>query len=245
LDDQRTVLAEANWLGTVYHGLPPDSLRPSYDSGGYLAFLGRLTPEKGPHVAIRVAHAANLPLRIAAKVPRGERGYFKEQLKPLIDGEQIQLAGEIDDRGKQDFLSNAAALLFPIDWPEPFGLVMIEAMACGTPVIAYRRGSVSEVVEDGVTGFIVDDEQGALQAINRLPELDRRRVRTEFERRFTARRMAEDHVRHYRMLAAKSAKQATRAIAGAQERDQLSAGQVPPMEEQRDAVTTRTGQNGL
>ena len=146
-DNQRSVLAEANWLGTVYHGLPPDSLRPSYDSGGYLAFLGRLTPEKGPHVAIRLARAANLPLRIAAKVPRGERGYFKEQLEPLIDGEQIQLAGEIDDRGKQDFLSNAAALLFPIDWPEPFGLVMIEAMACGTPVIAYRRGSVSEVVE--------------------------------------------------------------------------------------------------
>ena len=244
-DDQRTVLAEANWLGTVYHGLPPDSLRPRYDSGGYLAFLGRLTPEKGPHVAIRLAHAANLPLRIAAKVPRGERGYFKEQLEPLIDGEQIQLAGEIDDRGKQDFLSNAAALLFPIDWPEPFGLVMIEAMACGTPVIAYRRGSVSEVVEDGVTGFIVDDEQGALQAINRLPQLDRRRVRAEFERRFTARRMAEDYVRHYQMLAARSAKQAARAVAGAQERDQLSVGQVPPMEAQRDAVSTRTGENGL
>ena len=130
----------------------------------------------------------------------------------VVDGKQIQLAGEIDDRGKQDFLSNAAALLFPIDWPEPFGLVMIEAMACGTPVIAYRRGSVSEVVEDGVTGFIVDDEQGALQAINRLPQLDRRRVRAEFERRFTARRMAEDYVRHYQMLAARSAKQAARCI---------------------------------
>jgi glycosyltransferase involved in cell wall biosynthesis len=141
-----------------------------------------------------------MPLRIAAKMPRAERGYFNERVKPMIDGEQIRLVGEVTDRAKAGFLAHAAALLFPIDWPEPFGLVMIEAMACGTPVIAFRRGSVPEVIEDGVTGFIVDDEAEALRAIKRLAELDRRSVRYGFERRFTARRMAEDYVRHYQLL---------------------------------------------
>jgi glycosyltransferase involved in cell wall biosynthesis len=199
-NDQRTPLAGANWLGTIYHGLPADSLRPSLTAGSYLAFLGRLTAEKGPEAAIRLARAASMPLRIAAKVPRAERGYFKEQIEPLVDGKQIQLIGEVNERTKEDFLANAAALLFPIDWPEPFGLVMIETMACGTPVIAFRRGSVPEVVEHGVTGFIVDDEEQALQAIKQLRELDRGRVRDGFERRFTARRMAEDYVRRYRLL---------------------------------------------
>ena len=199
-NDQRTPLPEARWLGTVYHGLPPDSLRPRFENGNYLAFLGRLAPEKGPETAIRLARAAGLPLRIAAKIPRGEKGYFKQQLEPLIDGQQIKLIGEVNDRTKETFLREAAALLFPIDWPEPFGLVMIEAMACGTPAIAFRRGSVPEVIEDGVTGFIVDNEQEALRAIKRLPELDRRRVRTAFERRFTARRMAEDYLRLYQAL---------------------------------------------
>jgi glycosyltransferase involved in cell wall biosynthesis len=141
-----------------------------------------------------------MPLRIAAKVPRAERGYFKEQVEPLVDGQQIQIVGEVNERSKENFLANASALLFPIDRPEPFGLVMIEAMACGTPVIAFRRGSVPEVVEHGATGFIVDDEEQALQAIKHLPELDRKRVRDGFERRFTARRMAEDYLQRYGLL---------------------------------------------
>jgi glycosyltransferase involved in cell wall biosynthesis len=199
-NDQRRPLPEARWLGTIYHGLPPDSLRPRFENGKYLAFLGRLTPEKGPETAIRLARAAGLPLRIAAKIPRGERGYFKEQLEPLIDGQQIKLSGEVNDRTKEAFLREATALLFPINWPEPFGLVMIEAMAVGTPVIAFRRGSVPEVVEDGVTGFIVDNEEEALRAIKRLPELDRRWVRAAFERRFTSRRMADDYLRLYQAL---------------------------------------------
>jgi glycosyltransferase involved in cell wall biosynthesis len=199
-EDQRKPLSGANWLGTIYHGLPADSLRANLSPGGYLAFLGRLSPDKGPETAIRLARAAKMPLRIAAKLPRAERGYFKEQLEPLIDGKEIQIVGEVNERTKQSFLANASALLFPIDWPEPFGLAMIEAMACGTPVIAFRRGSVPEVIDDGVTGFIVDDEQEGLQAIKRLSDLDRSRVRAGFERRFTARRMAEDYVRHYYLL---------------------------------------------
>jgi len=199
-ENQREPLPNASWLGTIYHGLPEDSLRPSYAPGGYLAFLGRLTPEKGPEAAIRIARAAGQPLRIAAKVPRGERRFFKERVEPLVDGEQVRITGEVDDRTKQDFLAGAAALLFPIDWPEPFGLVMIEAMACGTPVIAFRSGSVPEVIEDGVSGFIVETEEEAVQAVKRLSALDRREVRRAFERRFTARRMAEDYVRHYQQL---------------------------------------------
>jgi glycosyltransferase involved in cell wall biosynthesis len=199
-NDQRVPLGGAYWLGTIYHGLPPDSLRPSLAAGSYLAFLGRLSAEKGPEAAIRLARAASMPLRIAAKLPRAERGYFKEQIEPLVDGKQIELVGEVNDRTKESFLANAAALLFPIDWPEPFGLVMIEAMACGTPVIAFRRGSVPEVVEHEVTGFIVDDEEQTLQAIKHMPGLDRKRVRDGFERRFTARRMAEHYVRHYQLL---------------------------------------------
>jgi glycosyltransferase involved in cell wall biosynthesis len=200
-DNQREPLPEANWLGTVYHGMPATLLQPSFSEGRYLAFLGRLTAEKGPEAAIRIARAADMPLRIAAKLPRGERGYFKEKVEPMIDGTHISITGEVDDGTKQDFLSAAAALLFPIHWPEPFGLVMIEAMACGTPVIAFRSGSVPEVVDDGVTGFIVDTEEQAVETIrDRLPKLDRRKVRAGFERRFTARRMAEDYVGHYRTL---------------------------------------------
>jgi glycosyltransferase involved in cell wall biosynthesis len=139
-------------------------------------------------------------LRIAAKVPRGEKSYFSKTIAPQVDGEAVQLVGEVNDRTKEEFLSNAAALIFPIDWPEPFGLVMIEAMACGTPVIAFPCGSVPEVIEDGVTGFIVQTEADAVNAIKRLPELDRRRVRDGFERRFTARQMAQEYIRCYRML---------------------------------------------
>jgi glycosyltransferase involved in cell wall biosynthesis len=205
-DNQRVPLAEANWIGTVYHGLPANLFRPVYDRGSYLAFLGRLTAEKGPEPAIRIAKTAGLPLHIAAKIPRGDRSYFKERLEPQIDGKNVRLTGEVNDEAKERFLAGAAALLFPIDWPEPFGLVMIEAMACGTPVIAYRSGSVPEVIDEGITGFIVDNEAEAVQAVGRLGELDRHRVRRHFEQRFTSRRMAENYLRLYEMLAAKEQK---------------------------------------
>jgi glycosyltransferase involved in cell wall biosynthesis len=201
-NEQRSPLPDANWAATIYHGFPPDWLCPSFGPGQYLAFLGRLAPEKGPEPAIRIARAANMQLRIAAKIPRGERGYFTERLQPMIDGNQTRLIGEVDDVSKQEFLSRASALLFPIDWPEPFGLVMIEAMACGTPVIAFRRGSVPEVVEHGVSGFIVEDEAEAIQAVQRLPELDRRQVRASFERRFTSSEMAGKYIDCYKKILA-------------------------------------------
>jgi glycosyltransferase involved in cell wall biosynthesis len=198
--NQRLPLPGAHWLGTVYHGLPSDSLHPRFEPGSYLAFLGRLTKEKGPEDAMRIARDAGMPLRIAAKVPKGDRGYFKEQLEPKIDGREVQLTGEVNDKTKEEFLANAAALVFPIDWPEPFGLVMIEAMACGTPVIAYRHGSVPEVIDEGVTGFVVDSEEEAVRAVRRLGEIDRRQVRACFERRFTAARMACEYVALYEDL---------------------------------------------
>lgn len=199
-DNQRLPVPDANWIGTVYHGLPLDLYEPSFEPGSYLAFLGRLTAEKGPEAAIRIARAAGMPLRIAAKVPRGERGYFKERLEPQVDGNNIQLTGEVNDETKRRFLAGASALLFPIDWPEPFGLVMIEAMACGTPVIAFKAGSVPEVIDDGITGFVVSSEDEAVKAIGRLGELDRHRVRAHFEKRFSAKRMAEEYLRHYQVL---------------------------------------------
>ena len=199
-DNQRLPIKDANWLGTIYHGLPIDSVKPAFAPGKYLAFLGRLTPDKGPEEAIRIARAAGMPLHIAAKIPRAEKGYFAQKIAPLVDDTNVRLAGEVNERTKEDFLRDAAALIFPIDWPEPFGLVMIEAMACGTPVIAYPRGAVPEVVEDGVSGFIVDSEPEAIEAIKNLSRLDRRRVRAAFENRFAARRMAEEYVRHYRNL---------------------------------------------
>jgi glycosyltransferase involved in cell wall biosynthesis len=200
-ENQRIPLPQANWVGTVYHGLPPDLLRPSFEPGSYLAFLGRLTAEKGPEPAMRIARAVGMPLQIAAKVPRGETTFFRERIEPQVDGKQVRLIGEVNDRAKQGFLAGAAALLFPIDWPEPFGLVMIEAMACGTPVIAFKSGSVPEVVDHGITGFVVSNEEEAVRAIGRLGELDRRRVRAQFEKRFTSRRMAEDYLSHYTALA--------------------------------------------
>lgn len=199
---QRLPLPKACWIDTIQHGLPSELFQPSYEEGSYLAFLGRLTAEKGPEDAIRIGRAANKPLRIAAKIPRGETVYFKKRLEPQIDGVEVQLVGEVDEVKKQPFLAEAAALLFPIDWPEPFGLVMIEAMACGTPVIAYGCGSVPEVVEDGVTGFIVDNEEQAVAAVHRLDSLDRRRIRARFEDRFSAKRMAKDYERQYLKLTA-------------------------------------------
>ena len=199
-NNQREPLPDLRWLRTVYHGLPANYLRASTEPGRYLAFLGRLTAEKGPEDAIRIAKAVGMQLRIAAKIPRGERRYFSERLQPLIDGDQVQLVGEVDDHAKQDFLSQASALLFPIDWPEPFGLVMIEAMACGTPVIAYRSGSVPEVIDHGITGFVVDDEAEAVKAIHQLDQLDRKRVREQFKARFTAERMAREYTEVYKTL---------------------------------------------
>ena len=199
-DNQRLPLPHLSWAGTVYHGLPERDLAAKFERGRYLGFLGRLAPEKGAHTAISLARRARQPLRIAAKIPRSQSRYVREQLLPQVDGEVIELIGEVDDKGKTEFLANAAALLFPIDWPEPFGLVMIEAMACGTPVIAFRRGSVPEVIDDGVSGFVVDNEQEVLAAIARANELDRRRVRAAFEERFTAARMARDYLAKYSQL---------------------------------------------
>jgi len=210
-NNQRAPLSELNYVATIYHGLPERLLLPNLQAGGYLAFLGRFTPEKGPDIAIRLARRSNLPLRIAAKIPRMQTHYFKEQIEPLLDGDRVEFVGEVDERQKQEFLGNAMAVLVPIDWPEPFGLVMIEAMACGTPVIAWRRGSVPEIIEHGVTGFIVDSEAEAIDAIERIPTLDRGAVRSAFERRFTARRMAESYRRCFEQLMTRGDRKAAAA----------------------------------
>ncbi len=202
-DAQRRPLPQARFLRTVQHGLPPMLLTPQPVEPRYLAFLGRIAPEKRPDRAISIARQASIPLRMAAKIDRADQVYFEDVIRPMIEaGPGIDLIGEIGDARKPDFLSGAMALLMPIDWPEPFGLVMIEAMACGTPVIAYNRGSVPEIVEDGVTGFIVEDEPGAIAAIRRLGELSRAAIRERFEARFTARRMATDYLAVYRSLGA-------------------------------------------
>jgi glycosyltransferase involved in cell wall biosynthesis len=190
-DHQRRPLRFANWRGTVHHGLP-ESLFPFSPraEGGYLAFLGRISPEKRPDRAIAIARATGMPLRIAAKVDAADRQYFHERIEPLLDDPLVDFVGEIGDADKARFLGDAAALLFPIDWPEPFGLVMIEAMACGTPVVAWNCGSVPEVLEDGVTGRIVDDLDTATRAVHEVVGYDRRRIRSTFERRFSAIAMA-------------------------------------------------------
>jgi glycosyltransferase involved in cell wall biosynthesis len=211
-ESQRAPLAEAHWLGTVYHGMPPDLYRPSFEQGKYLAFLGRLTPDKGPVDAVEIAREAGFPLRIAAKMPRQQGRYFKEQIEPLIDGQLVQFTGEMDERGKGQLLRNALALLFPIDWPEPFGLVMIEAMACGTPVIAYRCGSVPEVIDHGITGFVVENQTEAIRAIPDIDLLDRRRIREVFEQRFTCNRMARSYLDHYQALVRGTASRPDAAI---------------------------------
>jgi len=203
-DAQRAPVPDANFIATVQHGLPIDLLTPRRTEPRYLAFLGRICPEKRPDRAIRIAREAGIPLKIAAKVDRVDEAYFRDTIRPMIDGHDVELIGEINDAEKPDFLSGAIALLVPIDWPEPFGLVMIEAMACGTPVIAFNRGSVPEIVEHGVTGLIVEDEVAAVAAIRRIPSLSRAVVRRNFEQRFTAERMAEDYLALYRRLAARA-----------------------------------------
>ena len=201
-DSQRRPLPQANYVATVLHGLPETLLTPRDIAPSYLAFLGRIAPEKRPDRAIRIARAAGIPLKIAAKIDRADEGYFANVIKPMLPGGGVELIGEIGDKDKPEFLSGAVGLLMPIDWPEPFGLVMIEAIACGTPVIAFNRGSVPEIVEDGLTGFIVEDETSAIAAVSRLGTLSRPRVRARFEERFTARRMAEDYLRCFRALGA-------------------------------------------
>jgi len=200
-DAQRRPLPQARYVATVQHGLPENLLTPQPGPKDYLAFLGRIAPEKGPDKAIRIARACGIPLKMAAKVDRADQVYFDEVIRPMLSGGGVELIGEINDAQKPEFLSGAKALLTPIDWPEPFGLVMIEAMACGTPVIAFNRGSVPEIVEDGVTGYIVEDERGAMAAVDRLARLSRATVRQRFEERFTSRRMAEDYLGIYRSLA--------------------------------------------
>ena len=199
-DDQRKPLPHANFVATIPHGIPPDLHRASFDQGSYIAFLGRISPEKRPDRAIRIARAAGIPLKIAAKVDKVDEDYFRSDILPLIDGPGVEFIGEINEREKTKFLGEAAALLFPVDWPEPFGLVMIEAMACGTPVLAFRCGSIPEVIEDGVTGKVVDSEEDALAALPEILSYNRRSVRKRFEERFTATRMAKDYVSVYRQL---------------------------------------------
>jgi glycosyltransferase involved in cell wall biosynthesis len=199
-DAQRLPLPHVNWKATVYHGVPRDLYDFRGDPGDYLACLGRVSPEKGIDRAIEIAKLVRIPLRIAAKVDRADREYFENVIEPLLDDPIVDYIGEIGDADKSEFLGHAKALLFPIDWPEPFGLVMIEAMACGTPVIAYSSGSVPEVMEQGRTGFIVSDLADAVQAVRRLPELSRARCREVFEERFTAERMARDYVDVYEKL---------------------------------------------
>jgi glycosyltransferase involved in cell wall biosynthesis len=199
---QRQPIPDANFAGTVYHGLPTDLLTSSLiGRGGYLAFLGRISPEKRVDRAIEIARAIGLPLKIAAKVDRIDEEYFKTEIEPLLDLPGIEYIGEIDERGKSKFLGDARALLFPIDWPEPFGLVMIEAMACGTPVLAFRNGSVAEVIDSGVTGEVVGSVDEAICRIGSVLALDRGRVRRRFEDRFSAARMALDYSNIYRKLA--------------------------------------------
>jgi glycosyltransferase involved in cell wall biosynthesis len=201
-DAQREPLPWLNWQATIHHGLPHDAIAPNLAPGSYLAFLGRISPEKGIERAIEIARLADMPLKVAAKVDPDDKGYFRGEIAPLIEQAHVEFIGELGEDDKLAFLGRAAALLFPIDWPEPFGLVMIEAMACGTPVVAYRGGSVAEVIEDGISGFVVDDIGTAVEAVRRAVRLPRAGVRSAFERRFTTERMAHDYVRVYqRMLA--------------------------------------------
>jgi glycosyltransferase involved in cell wall biosynthesis len=199
-NSQRRPVPQANWVRTVHHGLPINLLTPRPAKPSYFAFLGRIAPEKGIERAIRISQHCGVPLKVAAKVDKVDREYYEEKIEPMMKSADVEFIGEINDKEKPDLLSGALALLVPIDWPEPFGLVMIEAMACGTPVIAFNRGSVPEVIEDGLTGFIVEDIQGAVGAVDRLSSLSRERIRQRFEERFTSRRMAQDYLSVYRAL---------------------------------------------
>jgi glycosyltransferase involved in cell wall biosynthesis len=201
---QRTPIPFANFVATVHHGIPVDLHKPTYEPrGNYLAFLGRISPEKRPDRAIALARAAGMPLKIAAKIDKVDEACFQEVIAPLLQPPGIEFIGEINERAKTDFLGQAAALLFPIDWPEPFGLVLLEAMACATPVLAFRCGSVPEILEDGLTGRFVSNMDEAIHALLQVLSLDRRIIRQRFEDRFSAARMARDYVRLYRAMLTK------------------------------------------
>ena len=200
-DSQRQPLPHAAWQNTIYHGLPQDLLTPQADrKPEYLAFLGRICPEKRVDTAIRIAALSGLPLKIAAKVDKADQDYFRTVIEPLLSQAHVEFIGEINEAQKPAFLSGAKALLFPIDWSEPFGLVMIEAMACGTPVVAFNRGSVPEVIDPGVTGYVVEDVQGAVAALQNIESLSREAIRKQFERRFTSQIMASNYVDTYTAL---------------------------------------------
>jgi glycosyltransferase involved in cell wall biosynthesis len=199
-NSQRLPLPQAKWLATVYHGLPAQLYTPQPLEQKYLAFLGRISPEKCVDTAIRIAGRCGMRIRIAAKVDAADREYFERAIKPLLALPYVEFIGEIADDRKAEFLSAAHALLFPIDWPEPFGLVMIESMACGTPVVAFNRGAVSEIIDEGVTGFIVEDEISAVAAVNRVHQIERAGVRKRFEERFTSRRMAQQYLEAYNAM---------------------------------------------
>ncbi|QCP47763.1 glycosyltransferase family 4 protein [Trinickia violacea] len=213
-DSQRLPLQQANWLNTIYHGLPDGLLTPQpQKKPEYLAFLGRICPEKRVDTAIKIAALSGLPLKIAAKVDKVDQDYFKTEIEPLLSQAHVEFVGEINEAQKPEFLSGAKALLFPIDWSEPFGLVMIESMACGTPVIAFNRGSVPEVIDHGVTGYIVEDVQGAVAALQRLDELSRSEIRTQFEKRFSAKTMAQNYVDGYAALVQRARRPVLRRVA--------------------------------
>lgn len=199
-DAQRLPQADANWAGTVHHGLPADLYQPSMRAEEYLLFLGRTSPEKGLDRAIEIARRCDMPLVIGAKVDPADAAYFQREITPLLKAPGVHFLGEVGQREKRELLAHAKALLFPIDWPEPFGLVMIEAFSCGTPVVAYRHGSVPEVIDDGVTGFIVDGQDEAVDAARRIGAIDRAACRAAFERRFTATHMAQAYLRIYERL---------------------------------------------
>jgi glycosyltransferase involved in cell wall biosynthesis len=199
-DAQRRPLPAARWVATVQHGLPTDLYAFHSRQGEYLAFLGRISPEKRVDRAIAIARAVRMPLKVAAKIDKVDQDYFNAEVKPLIGTADVEFVGEIAECHKAAFLGHARAVLFPVDWPEPFGLVMIESLACGTPVIAWRCGSVPEVLEHGVTGFIVDSLDEAVAAVHQLPSLSRQACRREFEQRFTTDRMAHDYVSVYREI---------------------------------------------
>jgi glycosyltransferase involved in cell wall biosynthesis len=196
-NSQRQPLPQANWIGTVYHGLPADLHPLQQGEGGYLAFIGRISPEKGVDWAIRIAIECNCRLKIAAKIDKVDQHYFEKHIAHLIDHSLVEFVGEINEQEKTSFLGKAKALLFPINWSEPFGLVMIEAMSCGTPVIAFKNGSVPEVIDDGVSGFVVESIPEAVKAVGNIKQLSRSAVRAAFDKRFTAARMAEDYLRLY------------------------------------------------